>query len=69
METLGDHLPPAPRTNPVCGAKTQSQVQRNGPLVCDIDTLPVGLQMKQALAGAGSWSKSQQGQAVCQALK
>ena len=29
METLGDHLPPAPRTNPVCGTKMQSQVQRN----------------------------------------
>ena len=29
METLGDHLLPAPRMNHVCGAKTQSQVQRN----------------------------------------
>ena len=39
-----------------------------GGVVCDMDTLPVGLQFELALAGAGSWSRPQQGQSKAAAV-
>ena len=49
------------------GVTGAGSVQLGG-VVCDIDTLPVGLQFEQAPAGAGSWSRPQQGQSKAAAV-